>query len=254
MTGERKGQMKGLMIYGFHPVLEALRTGNALRLFIPSGGAKERLGLLLGEAQGRGVGVERVEAAFFAHMPKGHQSVAALAREKQFAELDELLGAARMKGEPALLVAADGIEDPRNLGAIMRSALAAGAHGMILQKHRCPPIGPELFKASAGAAWHLPVSMHSNIKYALDRLADEGLLILGAESGVGIPPWQAELARPLVLVLGGEDTGMRKVVRQRCDLMLSLPMAPGISSLNVSVAAGVFLFEILRQRGRNSVK
>lgn len=239
--------MEKNMVYGFNPVLEAVRSGRAVKVFV-STGRKQGLEGLFDEAEAAGVPVERVPAQFFERLPKGHQSVAARVREKKLADIGEMLESASRKGELPLLVALDGVEDPRNLGAIMRSALAAGAHGIIVQKHRSAALGPEAYKASAGAAEFLPVSVCSNIKYALDELRDKGLLVAGAEAGGRMRPWDADLAVPLVLVMGGEDTGLRDVVAKRCDCILSLPLMGRISSLNVSVSAGVFLFEILRQR------
>ncbi len=236
-----------------NPVLEVLKAGRAVRLYIGQG-RKEKVPALLKEAGRRKIPVEFAAPEFFNRFPKGHQSVAAMVKEKKLAEsARELLEIARKKGEPPFLIALDEVEDPRNLGAIMRTAYAAGVHGLIIQKHRQAGLSPEVYKTSAGAAERLPVLVEANIKYALDRLKEEGLLIIGAEGGderggIGIAPWDVDLSGPLVLVLGGEDTGIRKVVKERCDHILSLPLAGDIGSLNVSVAAGAFIFEILRQR------
>ncbi|MDA8327113.1 MAG: 23S rRNA (guanosine(2251)-2'-O)-methyltransferase RlmB [Nitrospiraceae bacterium] len=240
------------MIYGVNPVLEALRAGVALKVFI-SGSRKEGVALIEELAGKRGAPVQRVGPSFFETFPKGHQSVAARVRWPALADAGQMLEAARAHGEPPLIVALDGVEDPRNLGAIMRSALALGAHGIIIPKRHGAGLSPEAVKASAGAAWGLPVSVQSNIKYSLDELKEKGLLICGAQVEGGIAPWQCDLSQPMALVLGAEQRGLRRVVAQRCDYLLSVPMR-GINSLNVSVGAGILLFEILRQRNSKKDK
>ncbi len=234
-----------MLIYGVNPVLEALRAGVVKRVFVSA--KREEAAQILSIAGRQGVPVERVAPSFFEALPKGHQSVAARVREKAFESPGEMVSAARGRGELPLLVALDGVEDPRNLGAIMRSALALGAHGIIIGKHRQSGLTPEAFKASAGAAWSLPVSREANIKYALDQLKEMGLVVAGASLAGGMAPWEADLRVPLVLVFGSEGAGLRRVVEERCDYLLSIPMR-GVDSLNVSVSAGIFLSEVLRQR------
>lgn len=243
-------ERNGALIYGVNPVLEALKAGVVIKVFVSAN--RDDAPGIASLAGKRGVPVERVSPSFFDALPKGHQSVAAKVREKTFAGIEDMLEAAKKNGEPPLLVALDGVEDPRNMGAIMRSALALGAHGIIIGKHRQAGLTPEAYKASAGAAWSLPVSQESNIKYALDQLKEEGLFIAGTSSAEGIAPWDADLTAPLVLVLGGEGAGLRRVVAERCDYLLSIPMR-GVGSLNVSVSAGIFLSEILRQRSSNQL-
>ncbi len=238
--------MEDTFIYGMNPVLEAIRAGAALMVYI-SGTRRQDVSLIEGLAAKSGVAVQRVGPSFFDAFPKGHQSVAAKVRKPALAGPEEMLDAAGRLGEPPLIVALDGVEDPRNLGAIMRSALALGSHGIIIPKRHGAGISPEAVKASAGAVWGLPVSVQPNIKYSLDELKEKGLLIVGAQVGGGVVPWQCDLGQPLVLVLGGEQAGLRRVVAQRCDYLLSVPMR-AINSLNVSVSAGIFLYEIFRQR------
>ena len=239
--------METILIYGVNPVLEALGAGVVLEVFV-AGTRKEGVSLIEGLAGQKGVAIKRVDPSFFAAFPKGHQSVAAKVRFASSADPEGMLAAAGRAGEPPLLVALDGVQDPRNLGAIMRSAAALGAHGMIIPKRHGAGLGSEAVKASAGAAWDLPVSIEPNIKYPLDRLKEKGLFILGAQAGGGVAPWQCDMTRPLVLVLGGEQKGIRKVIAERCDELLTVPMRGKKNSLNVSVSAGILLFEILRQR------
>ena len=179
-------QAGDMLIYGVNPVLEALRARAVIKIFVSA--KREDIPHILSLARERGVPVDRVAPSFFEALPKGHQSVAAKVREKSFMGTGEMLEAAAKVGEPPLLVALDGVEDPRNLGAIMRSALALGAHGIIIGKHRQSGLTPEAFKASAGAAWSLPVSREANIKYALDMLKENGLVVAGTAAGVGVAP------------------------------------------------------------------
>ncbi|MDA8155817.1 MAG: 23S rRNA (guanosine(2251)-2'-O)-methyltransferase RlmB [Actinomycetota bacterium] len=246
-TGKRAPDNKKDLVYGFNPVLEAVRSGRALKVLV-STARREGLETLVAEASSRGIPVEKTAPAFFEPLAKGHQSVAAITGALKEATLEDMLQAAQNRGEPPLVLALDGVEDPRNLGGIMRSALAAGAHGLIMEKHRSPGLIPEVFKSSAGAAEYLPISVQPNIKYSIDELRDQGILVVGAEAGDHPAPWQAGLSGPLALVLGGEASGIRRIVAARCDLMVSIPLSGPVSSLNVSVAAGVILFEIKRQR------
>ena len=237
----------GNLIYGFNPVLEAIRAGRALKVLV-SPARREGLETLSAEAARHRIPVEKTAASFFEGLPKGHQSVAAMVSPLKDVSVEDILSDAQKKGEPPLIVALDGVEDPRNLGGIMRSALAAGAHGMLIEKHRSAGMVPEVFKSSAGAAEYLPVSVQSNIKYALDQLHEQGVLVVGAEAGDHPAPWQADLSGPLALVLGGEGSGIRRIIASRCDLMVSIPLSGPVASLNVSVATGAILFEIKRQK------
>ena len=245
--------METILIYGVNPVLEALEAGVALEVFI-AGTRKEDVSIIERLAGKSGIAVRRVGPSFFAALPKGHQSVAAKVKPAVHAGPEGMLAAAERLGELPLLVALDGVQDPRNLGAVMRSAAALGAHGIIIPKRHGAGLGAEAIKASAGAAWDLPVSAQPNIKYTLDRLKDEGLFVCGAQACGGVAPWECDMTRPLVLVLGGEEKGLRRVVSARCDELLTVPMRGRKNSLNVSVSAGILLFEVLRQRAAKSKK
>lgn len=239
--------MENTLIYGVNPVLEALGAGVVLEVYI-AGTRREDVSRMEDLAGRRGVPVKRVAPTFFAAFPKGHQSIAARVRPlKTLTDPGPMLEAARRLGEPPLLVALDSVQDPRNLGAVMRSAAAMGAHGIIIPKRRGAGLGAEAIKTSAGAAWGLPVSVQPNIKYSLDKLKEEGLFVYGAQASGGVAPWKCDFSPPLVLVLGGEESGLRRVIAQRCDRLVTIPLR-GVNSLNVSVSAGILLFEILRQR------
>lgn len=177
-----------------------------------------------------------------------HQGIAARVTEATFREPDDLL---RNAPAPALVVLVDGVEDPRNLGAIVRSAAAAGAGGLLLPERRTAPLGPAAAKASAGTLRILPVARVKNAVRGLEMLAEAGIWTVGLAAG-GRPLWDLDLVRPTCLVLGAEGAGLSRLVRERCDEIGGLPLHPGVDSLNVSVAAGIALFEALRQRAASS--
>lgn len=242
---------KETWLYGINPVLEALRAGRRISALYISSGRKERAEELTKEAERRRIPVRAEDASFFdSRFPKGHQGVAARVSEKPHLSIEELLEIPGLKGEAPFFVLLDGVEDPRNFGAIARSAEAAGVHGIVVESRRSALSGPVVFKSSAGALEHLPVSVLPNIKHAIRMMKEAGILIAGLEAGDGLEPWTADLSVPVALVLGSEGKGLRKTVREKCDFLISLPLKGKVNSLNVSVAAGVAFFEILRQRSR----
>jgi len=242
-------------IYGLNPVFEALRAGRNIKTVYVSSGRHEKAGQLRHVAEQRGIPVETPDPAFFdSRFPKGHQGVAARVVQKGYISLDELLAVPEKRNEPALFVILDGIEDPRNFGAILRSSDAAGVHGVVIQSHRSASLGPEVAKTSAGAVEYIPVSMVPNIKHAMREMKEKGIMIVGSEAGDYPALWEADLTVPLALVIGSEGKGARKTVKENCDTIVNIPMRGKIKSLNASVAAGVALFEILRQRSIKNKK
>jgi len=236
-------------IYGLNPVLEALRAGRDIKTLYIACGRHEKAGQVRQEAEKRGVPVETPDFTFFeSRFPKGHQGVAARVAQKGYISLDELLMIPAKRNETALFVILDGIEDPRNFGAILRSADAAGVHGVVIQSHRAASLSPETAKTSAGAVEYVSVTMVSNIKHAMREMKERGILVIGTEAGHYPALWDMDLTVPLALVIGSEGKGARKTVKENCDIIVNIPMRGKINSLNASVAAGVSLFEILRQR------
>jgi 23S rRNA (guanosine2251-2'-O)-methyltransferase len=236
-------------ICGLNPVLEALRAGRDIKAVYLMTGRLDNAAYVRNEADKAGVHVKMADNGFFdAQFPKGHQGIAARVSKKEYISLDELLVIPAKKNELPLFVVIDCVEDPRNFGAILRSADAAGVHGVVIQSHRSVSLGPEAAKSSAGAVEYVPVAMVSNIKHAMSRMRDEGITILGAEAEAHSAIWEADLNVPLAVVVGSEGKGMRRTVKENCDLLVNLPMKGKINSLNVSVAAGIMFFEILRQR------
>jgi len=236
-------------IFGLNPVLEALKSGRDITTVYVSSGRHERMSEITEAAEIRGVPVEFSDIAFFdARFPKGHQGVAARAAQRGYISLDALIAIPSRKKEIPLFILMDSVEDPRNFGAILRTADAAGVHGVVIQSHRSVSLGPEVAKTSVGAVEYVPVSMVSNIKHAIKEMKERGIMIMGAESGVRAPIWDVDLTQPLAVVMGSEGKGIRRTVKEKCDFVGSIPMKGKINSLNVSVAAGILLFEVVRQR------
>jgi len=243
------------IIYGRHPVLAALRRADSpLEEVVIAQGTK---GPWLGEVRrlARALGVrlrelERPALDRLAGTPH-HQGILARRGTYAYHSEEELLNCLPGLAEPPLLVAADGLTDPMNLGNLSRSALAAGAHGLIIPKDRAAGVTPAVLKAGAGALEYLPLYRVTNLADCLRRLKEAGLTIIGADARAEKSLYDADLRGPLVLVIGSEDKGLRPRVRQQCDLVVAIPMAqPEMGSLNAAAAGAVALFEIRRQRLR----
>ncbi len=253
-TGQAgKSRLAEEWIYGLNPVLEAIRGGRAIKAVYIYSGRHEKATIIREESEKRGIPLKTADSNFFdSRFPKGHQGIAARVSPKAYIGLEELLNIPVKKNETPLLLVLDCIEDPRNLGAILRSAEAAGVHGVVLQSYRSVGLGPEASKASAGAVEYVPVSMVTNIKHAISEMKESGITIVGAEAGSKLSPWDIDLDIPVALVIGSEGKGLRKTVRESCDFIISLPMKGKVNSLNASVAAGILIFEILHQRTKKS--
>jgi 23S rRNA (guanosine2251-2'-O)-methyltransferase len=236
-----------MLIYGFNPVIEALRAGRvrAIRL---TGRDDRRMRQLIDLAARAGVPVRRADAAELDRAARGglHQGVVAEIEEgRDFSVADLVEGAA---AEP-LIVVLDGIEDPHNFGAILRVADAAGADGVVRQTRRSAAMDGAAAKASAGAMAHVRLASVVNIARALDELRDANVWTVGLAADAPRSYTEVDFTLATAVVLGAEGAGLRRLVRERCDLLAALPMRGRVDSLNVSVAAGIVLFEALRQRG-----
>ena len=243
-------------IIGINPVLEALKAGRPVRLVLVAEQRRQDrdVQVLLRLARERGIEVRFAGREALNREVPGtvHQGVVAFAAPKAYALFDDILRIPGENGQVPLFLVLDGVEDPRNLGAILRTADAAGVHGVIIPERRATGLTETVAKAAAGAVEHVPVVKVTNIVHAIEDLKKAGIWVAGAEAGGEQLYWSADLAQPTALVLGGEDRGVRRLVRERCDYLVSLPLHGSISSLNVSVAAGVLLYEALRQRSRKS--
>ena len=233
-----------MLIYGINPMAEALRAGTVSRIWTSAAGA--RVARLVERARRAGVVVQQVEAAELERLAPGaaHQGVAADIVDSTPSTVQDLV---RDVAAP-LVVVLDGIEDPRNFGAVARTAEAAGVDGLIHQTRRSAPVGATAQKASAGALAHLRRVPVVNLSRALDELRRAGVWTVGLDQNAAQPYHRLDLTGRIALVLGAEGRGLRRLVRERCDWLASIPMRGRVESLNVSVAAGIALFEALRQR------
>lgn len=239
------------VIYGIHAISEAISAGERIS-GIHVGDERKRdpaLRLLIERAREAQIPLRFESRSFFASFPhKGHQNVIALGAPFPYRTLDEVL-ATRSRTQPALFVVLDHITDPHNAGAIIRSAECAGADAVIIPERRAAGVNATVRKAAAGAAAHLPVARVTNVAAALRALKGAGLWIAGAASdGETVPYTRADLARDVAIVIGAEGSGLSPVVRRECDYVVAIPLEGKVASLNASVAAGILLFEALRQR------
>jgi 23S rRNA (guanosine2251-2'-O)-methyltransferase len=238
-----------MIVYGINPVLEALRTGRVRRVRVGPRGDR-RVDEALALARAKGIGIERVDAAAIEQAARGgvHQGIVAELEAPRDYSLRELVDGAAPAAP--LLVVLDGIEDPHNVGAILRTADAAGAHGVIRQTRHAAPLDGVVAKASAGAVAHVRIATEVNIARALEELKALNVWTVGLAGDAGEPYDAVDLTGPTALVFGAEGTGLRRLVKERCDRLASIPLYGAVDSLNVSVAAGVALFEAVRQRKR----
>lgn len=236
------------LIAGRNPVIEALKAGKSINAVYVSGEGGS-LGLICGMAREKGIVVKQVSDAKLSAMSGGasHQGVIASGACAEYVSVEDILAISAEKGTPPFIIICDEIEDPHNLGAIIRTAEAAGADGIIIPKRRSASLNVTVFKTSAGAASRLPVARTSNISAAIDLLKKNGVWIYGTDAS-GEDYTSADLKGSVGLVIGSEGFGMGRLIREKCDFLLSLPMNGEITSLNASVAAGIFMYEAVRQR------
>lgn len=239
---------------GFHAVEEALSAGRALdRIVIARGRHGERIESIVRLAKSRGVPVRFEEREQIDRIAgaREHQGIAALGAAKRTIEVEDLLAE---KTDDGLLVLLDGIEDPHNLGAIVRSSLAAGAQGVIIPERRAAGLTDTVERASAGALAHLPVARVKNLVRAMEHIKDAGYWLVGLDEDGEKNYTDVDLTGSVGIVLGREGEGLHELTRKRCDFLVSLPTMGPVRSLNVSVAAGIILFEVTRQRRRSKLE
>jgi 23S rRNA (guanosine2251-2'-O)-methyltransferase len=235
-------------ICGINPVLEAVRAGRKVPKVFLAFSRRDRAEIEQ-ELSSRGISVQKVDLQFFEErFHKGHQGIAATIEPREYTDLDNLIEIPRIKNETPLFLILDGIEDPRNFGSILRVADAGGAHGVVIQSHRSASLTPEAVKASAGASEHVVISMVPNIKHAISLMKESGITIVGAEAEGDNAVWDMDFTGSIALVVGSEAEGMRRTVKEYCDHIIRLPMQGKVNSLNASVATGIIIFEIMRQR------
>ena len=239
------------VIEGRNAVIEALRAGTAIdKIYLAKGETDAALGHIASTARSKGVVVveadrRKLDAMSLTH---AHQGVIALAAVRAYASVEDILEAARAKGEPPLIVVCDELSDPHNLGAVIRTAECAGAHGVIIPKRRSAGLTAVVAKTSAGAVSHVPVARVPNLPALLDQLKEAGVWIFGTAAGAPTSLYQADLKGPAAIVIGSEGTGMGRLVTEHCDFLVSIPMRGRLNSLNASAAAAILLYEAVRQR------
>lgn len=246
------------LVYGVGPVRELLRSQARTVTVLYVAETRGSRGAdpateLAADARRRGIAVEirpGHELDAIAGPGANHQGLVALAGEYEYGDLDDAIAAATAAGEAPLLVALDSVQDPHNLGAVIRSAYVLGAHGVIIPRDRAARVTATVTKVSAGATEHITIAQVTNLTRTLDELREHGLWRVAVAAGPEARPlWQMDLAEPSCLVLGAEGTGIRPLVARHCDFAAAIPMPrPGVGSLNVSVAAGAALYEVARQR------
>lgn len=247
---EPKEEVEG-QLEGRNALQEALRAGRTIdKVFIASGDTDKGLQRLAAEAKEAGAVVVPVDRRKLDQMSftRSHQGVIALAAAHEYASIDDILEEANSRGESALIVICDELTDPHNLGAIMRSAECAGAHGVIIPKRRSVGLTATVAKASAGAMEYMKVARVTNINSAIAELKEKGVWVFGTAAEGSVPMYKANLTVPAAIVIGNEGDGMSPLVRKNCDVMVSIPMNGRISSLNASAAASILLYEAVRQR------
>ena len=239
------------LIEGRNAVMEALRAGTAIdKIFLARGETDATLGHIASTARNKGIVVVEADRRKLDGMSRthAHQGVIALAAVREYASVEDILNAAREKGEAPLIVVCDELSDPHNLGAVIRTAECAGAHGVIIPKRRSAGLTAIVAKTSAGAVSHLPVARVANLTACLKELKEEGIWVFGTDASGDKLIYEADLKGPAAIVIGSEGAGMGRLVAENCDFLVRVPMKGKINSLNASAAAAILLYEAVRQR------
>lgn len=257
-THEKKQQEKlqsaqeevtGEMIAGKNPVLEALRSGREInKLWIAEGVKKTGVQELMDLAKEQGVLVQFVPKQKVDKLAENHQGIVASVAAYDYAELDDLFNAAKAKNEDPFFLILDELEDPHNLGSIMRTADAIGVHGIIIPKRRAVGLTAVVAKASTGAIEHVPVVRVTNLAQTVDELKDRGVWIAGTDAKGSADYRKMDATLPLALIIGSEGKGMSRLLKDKCDFLYHLPMVGHVTSLNASVAAALLMYEVYRKR------
>ena len=244
-------ELKNDLIEGRNAVIEALRAGRAIdKIYLAKGDVDKTLGHIASKARAAGVVVVECDRRKldFMSATKAHQGVIALCAVREYCSVEDILALAEERGEKPFVIVCDEISDPHNLGAIIRSAECAGAHGVIIPKRRSAGLTAIVDKASAGAAEHMLIARVPNLSAALDTLKSRGLWVYGTAADGSSGLWNTDFTGSMALVIGSEGDGMGRLVRESCDFTVSLPMKGRLSSLNASAAASIVMYEVLRQR------
>ena len=239
------------VIEGRNAVIEALRAGTAIdKIYLQKGETDKTLGHIAAKARAAGTVVVEADRRKLDAMSRthAHQGVIALAAVRAYASVEEILRSAADRGEPPLIVVCDELSDPHNLGAVIRTAECAGAHGVVIPKRRSAGLTAVVAKTSAGAVAHVPVARVPNLPALLEELKKQGLWVFGTAADGAARLYDADLKGPAAIVIGSEGDGMGRLVREHCDVLVSIPMRGKLNSLNASAAAAILLYEAVRQR------
>ncbi len=254
MTDEKKDRLTAEadgLIEGRNAVIEALRTGTGIdKIFIQKGETDKTLGHIASKARAAGAVVVEADRRKLDAMSRthAHQGVIALTAVREYVSVEDILADAAAKGEQPLLVVCDEISDPHNLGAIIRTAYCAGAHGVIIPKRRSAGLTSVVAKTSAGAVSHMKVARVPNIPSLLKDLQKQGLWVFGTAANGTTGLYDADLKGPAAIVIGSEGDGMTRLAAETCDFLVSIPMKGNLNSLNASASAAILLYEAVRQR------
>lgn len=238
------------MVAGRNAVMEALKGNRSVnKLMIANGSTEGSIKEIVAVAKEKGVNIQYWERSKIDNIARGirHQGVLAQVAPVQYAELEDILAAAREKNEQPFIVLLDELEDPHNLGAILRTADAAGVHGVLIPKHRSCPLSATVAKTSAGAVEHVPVARVGNLVQTIKKLKKEGLWVAAADMD-GKDYYDTDLTGPLLLIIGSEGQGVGRLVKEQCDFVVRIPMVGKINSLNASVAGSILMYEAMKQR------
>ena len=251
MSEERIFEAENELIEGRNAVIEALRAGRAIdKIYLARGDVDKTLGHIASTAREKGVVVVECDRRKLDYMSRthAHQGVIALCAVRDTCSIDDIFAIAEERGEPPFVIVCDGIEDPHNLGSIIRSANIFGAHGVIVPKRGAAGLTAVVSKASAGAVWHTPVVRVTNVTETLKELKKRGLWVYGAAADGASVDGDVDLSGAAALVIGAEGDGISRLVRENCDVILSIPMRGDIESLNASVAAGILMYLFMEGR------
>lgn len=242
--------MKEQYIVGRNPVLEVLKSEKEIeKILVIKGELKGSINKIIGIAKDRNIIIQQVNKNKLDQISQGnaHQGVAALSSPYNYSSIDEILGKAKKLNQPPFVIILDSIEDPHNLGAIIRTAECGGVHGIIISKRRSAHVTQTVYKSSAGAVEHMPIAKVNNISDTIDELKEKGLWIYGAHVDGEDYYFNTELKGSIALVIGSEGKGISRLVKEKCDFLLKIPMFGRISSLNASNAASILIYEVVRQ-------
>ena len=239
------------LIEGRNAVIEAMRAGRPIdKIFLMRGSSDKAIGFIASTARSTGIAVTECDRRRLDAMSAtgSHQGVIAVAAVKEYCSMEDILQLARSRREDPFVIVCDGLEDPRNLGAVIRCAECAGAHGIVIPRHRSAGVTASVDRSSAGAAEHMLIARTANLSAALKTLKENGLWVYGAEADGSAPLWKTDMKGPVCLVIGSEGHGLSRLVRDSCDFIISIPLAGQVNSLNASAAAAVLMYEVVRQR------